>query len=195
MTFSRKLTDYHCLTLQSSFRRLDGKAQFHLRRGFHFSAREKRCAFITNKLYRRGFLDVLKTGPEVRHTALTMSDTVNISRAPVLTLWAAVVAEQPGFDRAASLTLGQAVAGKSAYVKGVTLGIIELKPELVRERAKQLGEGEQLFVGLLGKPAGCGDSRWAKRRGQGQSGNPARIEKYLAAKFDDRLDGWVPRYS
>ena len=124
-----------------------------------------------------------------------MSDTVNISRAPVLTLWAAVVAEQPGFDRAASLTLGQAVAGKSAYVKGVTLGIIELKPELVRERAKQLGEGEQLFVGLLGKPAGCGDSRWAKRRGQGQSGNPARIEKYLAANFDDRLDGWVPRYS
>ena len=37
-----------------------------------------------------------------------MSDTVNINRAPVLALWAAVVAERLGFDRAASLTLGQA---------------------------------------------------------------------------------------
>ena len=81
-----------------------------------------------------------------------MADTITINRAPVLTLWAAVVAERLGFDRATSLTLGQAVAGKSAYAKGVSLGIIEPKPELVREGAEHLGEGEQLFVGLLGKP-------------------------------------------
>jgi hypothetical protein len=62
---------------------------------------------------------------------------------PVLALWAAVVAERLGFDRDTALTLGQAVAGLSAYAKGVSLGIIEPSPELVRERGRQLGEGKQ----------------------------------------------------
>jgi hypothetical protein len=39
---------------------------------------------------------------------------IRINRAPVLTLWAAVVAERLGFDRDTALTLGQAVAGLSA---------------------------------------------------------------------------------
>ena len=54
---------------------------------------------------------------------------IRINRAPVLTLWAAVVAERLGFDRATALTLGQAVAGLSAYAKGVSLGIVEPRPE------------------------------------------------------------------
>jgi hypothetical protein len=49
------------------------------------------------------------------------------------------------------LTLGQAVAGLSAYAKGVSLGIIEPKPELVRERGERLAEGEALQVDLLGR--------------------------------------------
>lgn len=36
---------------------------------------------------------------------------ISINRAPVLTLWAAVVAERLGFDRNEALTLGKAVAG------------------------------------------------------------------------------------
>jgi len=40
---------------------------------------------------------------------------VNINRAPVLTLWATVVAERLGFDRDEALTLGRAVAGLNAY--------------------------------------------------------------------------------
>ena len=39
---------------------------------------------------------------------------LTINRAPVLTMWAAVVAERLGFDRATALTPGQAVAGLSA---------------------------------------------------------------------------------
>ena len=39
-----------------------------------------------------------------------MTDTIKVNRAPVLTLWAAVVAERLGFDRPTALTLGQAVA-------------------------------------------------------------------------------------
>jgi len=43
---------------------------------------------------------------------------VRINRAPVLTLWAAVVAERLGFDRDEALTLGRAVAGLNTYAKG-----------------------------------------------------------------------------
>lgn len=44
-------------------------------------------------------------------------ETVTINRAPVLTLWAAVVAERLGFDHDEALTLGKAVAGLTAQSK------------------------------------------------------------------------------
>jgi hypothetical protein len=40
---------------------------------------------------------------------------VTINRAPVLTLWAAVVAERLGFERDEALTMGRVVAGLNAY--------------------------------------------------------------------------------
>src|SRR3954453_17996859 len=76
---------------------------------------------------------------------------IRINRAPVLTLWAAVVAERLGFDRGTALTLDQAVGGFSACANGVSLGIIEPKPELVRERGERLAEGERLHVDRLGR--------------------------------------------
>jgi hypothetical protein len=39
---------------------------------------------------------------------------VKVNRAPVLTLWAAVVAERLGYERDEALTLGKAVAGLNA---------------------------------------------------------------------------------
>ena len=63
-----------------------------------------------------------------------------------------MVAERLGFDRGTALTLGQAVAGLSAYAKGVSLGIIEPRPELVREQSDRLAEGERLHVDL---PSEC----------------------------------------
>ena len=53
---------------------------------------------------------------------------VMINRAPVLTLWAAVVAEMLGFDYNEALTLGRAVAGLNAYSKGVALGSFNQRP-------------------------------------------------------------------
>jgi hypothetical protein len=49
--------------------------------------------------------------------------TVSINRAPVLPLWAAVVAQRLGFDEDESLTLGKALAGLNAQTKGRSLGI------------------------------------------------------------------------
>ena len=52
-----------------------------------------------------------------------MTGTISINRAPVLTLWAAVVAERLGFEWEEALRLGRAVAGLNAYAKGVRLGL------------------------------------------------------------------------
>jgi hypothetical protein len=48
-----------------------------------------------------------------------------VNRAPVLTIWAAVVAEALGFEHDEALTLGRAVAGVNAYLKGVSLGLFK----------------------------------------------------------------------
>jgi hypothetical protein len=57
---------------------------------------------------------------------------VTINRAPVLTLWAAIVAERLGFDHDEALTLGRAVAGLNAYSKGKALGIFKPTAKTVR---------------------------------------------------------------
>ena len=57
--------------------------------------------------------------------------SVTINRAPVLTLWAAVVAERLGLDRDEALTVGRALSGLTAHTKGVRLGIFEPSPEHV----------------------------------------------------------------
>ena len=118
-----------------------------------------------------------------------MAETIRINRAPVLTLWAAVVAERLGFDRDTALTLVQAVAGLSAYAKGVSLGIIEPQPELVRECSRQLGEGEQLHVGLLGRAVPVEQTpEGIRATSKGKPGNPAQVAKHLTSKFGPDLD-------
>ncbi|MFL5333130.1 MAG: hypothetical protein ACJ8H8_08085 [Geminicoccaceae bacterium] len=99
------------------------------------------------------------------------------------------MAERLGFDRSTALTLGQAVAGLSAYAQGVSLGIIEPKPELVREQSDRLAEAEQLYVDLLGRAVHVVRTPDGLRAvNKGKLGNPVQIEKYLAGKFKDRLE-------
>src|ERR1041385_7627860 len=60
-----------------------------------------------------------------------------INRAPVLTLWAAVVAKRLGYDEETALTLGKAVAGLNAQSKGRRLGIYEEKTEAEKKEEKK----------------------------------------------------------
>ena len=78
-----------------------------------------------------------------------MTRTISINRAPVLTLWAAVVAERLGFEWEEALTLGRAVAGLNAYSKGVRLGLFTPAPAEVREKRKALRPKETITVDLL----------------------------------------------
>lgn len=112
-----------------------------------------------------------------------------VNRAPVLTLWAAVVAERLGFDRDEALTLGRAVAGLTAHAKGVRLGIYEPSAEDARERRQRLADGEALHVELLGRavPA-VATPGGIRATAKGEPTDPASVERYLRAKLGDRLD-------
>lgn len=115
--------------------------------------------------------------------------SIKVNRAPVLTLWAAVVAERLGFDRDEALTLGRAVAGLTAYSKGVRLGIYEPTAEDARERRQRLAEGEELQVDLLGRavPA-VATPDGLRATSKGRPVDPVSVERYLAGKLGDRLD-------
>src|SRR6516162_7769349 len=63
--------------------------------------------------------------------------TISINRAPVLTLWAAVVVQRLGFAEDEALTLGKALADLNAQAKGRRLGLFkphEEKAKKARER-------------------------------------------------------------
>jgi len=74
---------------------------------------------------------------------------IRVNRAPVLTLWAAIVAERLGHDADAAITLGRAVAGSSARVKARAIGLEEKREDGgVRNAAKP---APQQTVHLLGR--------------------------------------------
>lgn len=117
-------------------------------------------------------------------------DVVTINRAPVLTLWASMVAESFGFDREEALTLGKAVAGLTAQSKGQRLGIFTPSPDAVRrERAKKAKAAGVLRVALLGRavPVLRTDEGLRAVAKDQKPMAPASVEKYLQSKFGERL--------
>jgi len=62
-----------------------------------------------------------------------------VNRAPVLTLWASVVAEVFwGFEHDEALTPARAVAGLNAYSKGVSLRFFQPTPRGVKEQPRKM---------------------------------------------------------
>jgi len=77
------------------------------------------------------------------------SSEIRVNRAPVLTLWAAIVAERLGHDADAAITLGRAVAGSSARVKARAIGLEEKREDgSLRDAAKP---APRQTVHLLGR--------------------------------------------
>jgi hypothetical protein len=74
---------------------------------------------------------------------------VMINRAPVLTLWAAAVAEVLGFDHDEALTLGRAVPRLNAYSKGVALWLFQPTSKAIKEQRQKLRKEETVTVDLL----------------------------------------------
>ena len=114
---------------------------------------------------------------------------LKINRAPVLTLWAAVVAERLGFKRAEALTLGRAVAGLNAYAKGVSLGLFQPTPAAIRLEREKAARGK-LKVNLMHRVVPVVRTIDGLRAvSGGRPIKPASVEHYLAGKFGD---GFAP---
>ncbi len=112
---------------------------------------------------------------------------IKINRAPVLTLWATVVAERLGYDKETALTLGKAVAGLNAQSKGRRLGIYEEKSAEEKKKEKPM-ERPVEFVELLGRGIPMTKTPKGLRAAiQGEEIDPQSVEKYLRQKFGDDL--------
>lgn len=117
-----------------------------------------------------------------------MPSVICINRAPVLTLWAAVVAERLGFDWHEALTLGRAVAGLNAHAKGVRLGLFQPTPEAERERRKAARHGATLHIDLLHRAVPAVQTPEGVRAvSKDRPTDPASVERYLAGKFGTAL--------
>jgi len=112
---------------------------------------------------------------------------VQINRAPVLTLWAVVVAERLGYKQDTALTLGKALAGLNAQSKGRALGIFEAKE---RERAEKESPGLEVeFVELMGRSipvTRCEKGVLALEKGKPM--DPETMRRYLDKKFGSELE-------
>jgi hypothetical protein len=93
--------------------------------------------------------------------------SIVINRAPVLTLWAATVAERMGFARDEALSLGKAVAGLTAQAKGRRLGIYKAGRQVpavntedgvravVKDKAIEAGSVERYLESKFGESLGA----------------------------------------
>jgi hypothetical protein len=116
-----------------------------------------------------------------------MLKTISINRAPVLTLWAAIVAERLGFRKDEALSLGKALAGLNAQTKGRRLGIFKPHEEKPA-KARHKGHGEEFFVELCGRPVPATNIADGIRAVKGaQIIEPGSAERYLEGKFGEDL--------
>ncbi|UCF10228.1 MAG: hypothetical protein JSW65_00655 [Candidatus Bipolaricaulota bacterium] len=120
---------------------------------------------------------------------MSAREGVKINRAPVLTLWAAVVARRMGYAESEALSLGRAVAGLTAQSKGRRLGIYSPAPEA--KRAQVAAEREAMGsnrLAFMGREIACIRSEDGVRALSGTSPiTPESVEKYLASKFKEHL--------
>jgi hypothetical protein len=115
---------------------------------------------------------------------------IKINRAPVLTLWAAVVAERLGYNEETALTLGKAVAGLNAQSKGRKLGIYEEKSEGEKqEEQKKEKPAKVEFVEVLGRDVPAVKTpRGLRAAIKGEAIHAESVETYLKQKFGDDLE-------
>ena len=115
---------------------------------------------------------------------------IKINRAPVLRVWATIVAERLGYDKDTALTLGKAVAGLNAQSKGRKLGIYEEKSEEEKEKEKKKEKPVKTeFIEILGRGVPAVKTPKGLRAAiQGEAIHAGSVETYLKQKFKDDLD-------
>ncbi len=114
--------------------------------------------------------------------------TITISRGPVLTLWASVVARRLGFARDEALTLGRAVANRGTYGKDVSPLIVTPTRKAIKERRSELKRGKRVELDLLQRAVPVVRTRSGLRAlDRDRPITPDSVEQYLEIKFGDAL--------
>jgi hypothetical protein len=114
---------------------------------------------------------------------------VQINRAPVLTLWGAVVAERLGYDALSALSLGKALSGLNAQAKGRSLGIFHPKKGPGGGPPKKVGLGEEFWIELCGRGIPSKNTVDGVRAVvKDKPVDPAAVQQYLEKKFGEDLD-------
>lgn len=112
---------------------------------------------------------------------------ISVNRAPVLTLWAAVVAARQGYDWSEALTLGKALAGLNAQSKGRRLGIYGPPKQTAGGRAEsKASRGEEFWVEVVGRPVPAKRTEAGVRAVVGDKPiDPAEVQRYLERKLGE----------
>jgi hypothetical protein len=114
--------------------------------------------------------------------------TITINRAPVLTLWASVVARRLGFARDEALTLGRAVATLDTYGKDGSAGLMQPSRKAIKERRDELKAGKRLRVDLMRRAVPVvRTSQGLRALSRDRPIPPDVVEQYLEIKFGDAL--------
>lgn len=124
---------------------------------------------------------------------VSLATTVQINRAPVLTLWVTIVAERQGYSRQEALTYGKWIAGVFAQTKGRSMGIFpSQEPPTEQERAAKRRRDEalgvehvQVFQRVMIPVLVRNDNRLAVSNGN--TLNPVQVQRYLERAFGNQL--------
>ena len=115
------------------------------------------------------------------------ANKILINRAPVLTLWAAVVAERLGFKPRRGLISWKGLAGLNAQSKGQRLGIFKPTPKELK-KVREHERGEEFRVELLGRALPAMNTEEGVRAVvESKPIEPDGVERYLESKFGDAL--------
>lgn len=125
---------------------------------------------------------------------MTGAPDIRVNRAPVLTLWAAIVAERLGHDPDSAILLGRFVAGSSARAKARAIGIEEEgsgpdreRPEGTAPRAGHAPEATET-VHLLGRDIPVQRTRTGLRTlDEGKPASPRAARSYVERAFGAHL--------
>jgi hypothetical protein len=113
--------------------------------------------------------------------------TIAMNRAPVLTLWATVVAQRLGFDEDEALTLGKVLAGLNAQSKGRRLGLFKPHEEKAG-KARQKERDKRFLIEILGRPVPVVNTDEGLRAVQGNKPiDPESVRRYLSGRFGEDL--------
>ena len=114
---------------------------------------------------------------------------IKTNRAPVLTLWAAVVAERQGHDRDAALSLGKALSGLNAQTKGRMIGIFGPPKKPHKGEPKKTGLGEDFWLRVCGRPIPAKNTPEGIRAVvKDRPIESDKVSAYLRRAFGDRLE-------